>query len=170
VLFLTTVILAALQSPTTIQLVPLTDQQIEEAIALGQRGDVPVARARSLDFDVFVEGPVGRIAAAAQKASKELRPFTKANVTEAMQEPRYRVYLVSLTNHDARSTPNHIVLMPRGAKAVGDAIQPIRENGRVIVWEAFFDRLPADDFDVVVAASSGQRHYKIDAKARAQIR
>jgi hypothetical protein len=130
------------------QVPPLTDSQLDEAIALGKTGDVPIALVGRMlgiskgDFDVFVEGPMGRIAAAAEHATKQLRPFSRADVTTEMKEPVYRV-VVRRTEHASRyPMPKHIVMMPRKTKDLNQAIQPVREPGRMEVWEAFFDRLP----------------------------
>lgn len=108
---------------------PLTADQISEAIALGSKGDVPIALVGRMlgiskgEFDVFVEGPMGRIAAAADSSFKQLRPFTAAHVTDEMKEPRCRVIL-RRTEHTSRySTPKHIVLMPRRTKDLEQAIQ-----------------------------------------------
>jgi hypothetical protein len=41
--------------------------------------------------------------------------------------------------------------MPPKVKKLDSEIQPVREPGRSTVSEAFFDRLPDGEFDVVVA-------------------
>ena len=158
------------------QLAPLSNDQVSEAIALGKKGDVPIALVGRIlgiskgDYDVFVEGPMGRIAAAADRATKQLRPFTPTDVTAEMMEPLYRVAL-QRTEHASRfPTPKHIVLMPRKTKDLDLAIQPVRESGRTSAWEAFFERLPDGEFDVVVATSDGTQRYSVDAKARQKIR
>jgi hypothetical protein len=70
----TAAVVIALATPVFAQLAPLTDAQIDEAITLGKKGDVPIALVGPMlgiskgDFDVFIEGPMGRIAAAAEAA------------------------------------------------------------------------------------------------------
>lgn len=174
--FVANALVALAFGPLSAQVSPLTEQRIDEAIALGKKGDVPIALVGRMlgiskgDFDVFVEGPVGRIAAAAQRATKQLRPFTHSDVTSEMKDPLYRVAL-QRTEHASRlPTPRHIVLMPRKTKDLELAIQPVRESGRTSIWEAFFDRLPDGEFDVVVATDDGTQRYNVDAKARQKIR
>ena len=160
------------------QLPALTDQQIEEAIALGKNKSAPVARAEpGRDFDVYIEGPIGRIAAAAEKASKERRPFDKSNVTDLMKEPVYRVYLVETKSASSRQTiPGHIVLITREFKYIEAALQPIRQTGRVLetgrvyVSEAYFDRLPEGELDVAVGTNDGLQRFRVDATERQKIR
>jgi len=59
----------------------LTEAQIDNAIALGKAGRAPIAMAGRFlglskgDVDVFIDGPISRIASAAQQATKQLRPF-----------------------------------------------------------------------------------------------
>jgi hypothetical protein len=145
-------------------------------IALGKRGDVPIALVGRIigvskgDFDVFVEGPMGRIAAAAEGAFKQLSPFTRADVTESMKESLHRVVIRETEYASHHPTPKHIVLMPRKSKDLEQAIQPTREPGRGAVCEAFFDRLPEGEFDVVVATSDGAQRYNVEARARQKIR
>lgn len=158
------------------QIAPLTDEQIAEAIALGKKGDVPVALAGRFlgiskgDFDVFIEGPEGRIADAAEHAFRQMRQFTEADVTPEMKEPLYLVFIQPTRDAARRPTPTHIVLMPRHVTDVASAIQPVREPHEDAVWQAAFDRLPPGDFDVVVATSDGIERYNVDGKARQKIR
>lgn len=83
---------------------------------------------------------MGRIATAAESATKQLRPFTRENVTTEMKEPVYRV-LVQHAEHADFAMAQHIVLMPKGSKNLDDAIQPVRESPRLVTG-AYFDRLP----------------------------
>jgi hypothetical protein len=119
---------------------------------------------------VYIEGPIARIAAAAAGASKQLRPFTSADVTQSMTEPVYRVLIRYTENAAHHPTAKHIVLMPRKTKDLEQAIQPVRESGRIQVSEAFFDRLPLGELDVVVATSADVQRYSVDMKARQRIR
>ena len=73
----------------------LTDQQVQDAIELGRANTVPIVQVATIlgvstgDFDVYIEDPVARIAAAASAAFKQYRPFTANNVTNEMKAPLY---------------------------------------------------------------------------------
>jgi hypothetical protein len=168
-------VLIALVAPGVAQVAPLTDEQIDEAIALGKKGDVPIALVGRMlgiskgDFDVFIEGPMGRIAAAAEAATKQLRPFTRANVTAEMKDPVYRVLLQRSEHASGFAFAQHVVLMPKGSKNLEDAIQPVRESLRLLTG-VYFDRLPDGEFDVVVATSKETQRYNVTSKARQKIR
>lgn len=160
--------------PVAAQLVSLTDEQVDEAIALGKKGDVPIiAVGRDFgvskgSFDVFIEGPIGRIATAAEQATKQLRPFTRDNVTAEMKEPLLRVILKHAEGGEY-AVAQHVVLMPRKSKNLDDAIQPVRESPRLFSG-AYFDRLPEGEFDVVVVTTKGTERYDVNSKARENIR
>ena len=166
-------VFVALGTPVLAQLAPLTDAQIEDAIALGKKGHVPGALAGRFlgiskgDFDVVILGPMGRIADAASGAAKELRPFTRADVTPEMTAPVYQVF-IHHTQGGAWAYPEHIVLMPRGSKNLDDAIQPVRDSLRQSS-DAYFDRLPDGEFDVVIATSKGMQRYNVTMKDRQKI-
>ena len=127
------------------QLPGLTDGQIDEAIALGKHGNVVVPLVGRIlgiskgDFDVFIEGPMARIALAAEQATKQLRPFARANVTAEMKEPLYRVIAERAEHANGPVFVQHVVLMPKGSKNLEEAIQPVRET-RLSV-STYFDRL-----------------------------
>src|SRR5579862_8935786 len=75
---------------------PMTDAQVADAVALGKSGTVPVVHVgKSRDFDVFIEGPVTRIAKAAARALKQLRPFDAKDVTARLRAPDYVVTVLS---------------------------------------------------------------------------
>ncbi len=63
----------------------------------------------------------------------------------------------------------HIVLQPKGAKGMDGVVQPVKEDRRM-VREAFFDRLPDGEFDVVLATSGGTQKYNVSQKNRERIR
>src|SRR5438552_13034642 len=71
----------------------LSEDQIAEAIALGTAGDVPLVKVSgwASHYDVYIEGPVARIAAAAREATRLYRPFDQSNVTDDMAERSYRI-------------------------------------------------------------------------------
>jgi hypothetical protein len=159
----------------------LSDAQVTEAIELGRAGNVPVVHVGTFlgvtqgDFNVFIEGPVARIAAASSKAFREYCPFDITNVTPDMKAAIYRVVFEReyRTGYSASlSTPvgdvKHVVLQPKRAKGMDGVIQPIREE--IGFNQAFFDRLPDVDFDVVIVAESTTQRFGVDAKDRGKIR
>lgn len=99
----------------------VSDTQIAEAIALGKKGIVPIVRVTAFlcDFDIFIQGPVARIAAAAQKATRQFRPFEPANVTAEMAAV---VYTIEARQKECggRVYASRIVLQPRGAEGLDD--------------------------------------------------
>ena len=70
----------------------LSDEQIQQAIEMGRTGKLPVVQVGTIlgvskgDFDVFIEGPIARIAEAASNAFRQYRPFDATNVTPEMKE------------------------------------------------------------------------------------
>jgi hypothetical protein len=117
----------------------LSDQEIQRAIEMGRARNVPIVQVGTIlgiskgDFNVFIEGPIARIAAAASSAFREYRPFEMTNVTPEMKEPVYRVifkrdYDSSRYSRTPIGGVTHVVLQPRRAKGMDGAVQPIREN------------------------------------------
>jgi hypothetical protein len=150
----------------------LSDQEVTDAIELGRAGNVPIPQVGTFlgaskgDFNVYVEGPVGRIAAAASKAFKQLRPFGLNNVTNEMRARVYRVFAERDYSAGRRVGPvQHIVLQPKGTKGLDAAFQPLRESGD----SAYFERFPEGEFDVVIATASGIQRYNVSLKDRARI-
>jgi hypothetical protein len=154
---------------------PLTDEQVAAAVALGKAGMVPVVHVgASRDFDVFITGPVGRIAAAAADAAKQFRPFELGNVTGEMKEPTFVVTVLS-TYNSRYLAPARIVLQQKGAQGVDGVIQPLSEgqtlDRTLIGHDAMFGRLPDGEFNVVVVTTDGlQQRFAVPAQLRAQIR
>jgi hypothetical protein len=155
---------------------PLSDQQIKEAIELGRSGKVPIVQVGTFlgvtkgGFNVWIEGPIGRIAAASERAFRQYRPFDVKDVTDEMKAPLYRV----IAERDERggnrvAFVQHIVLQPKGAKGMDGVIQPVKEDRR-LVGGARFDRLPDGEFDVVIATPSGAQKYNVSLKQRERIR
>ncbi len=168
---LTFLLVLALQS-----LEPRSDQQIREAIELGRAGKVPIVQVGTFlgvskgDFKVWIEGPIARIAAAAERAFKQYRPFDVSDVTDEMKAPLFRVIAEKGESSGNRILfVQHIVLQARRAKGMEGVIQPVKEDRRM-VREAFFDRLPAGEFDVVLATSGGTQRYNVSLKKRERIR
>jgi hypothetical protein len=138
---------ARLRKSAAIQtLEPLTEQQIEQAIELGRSGKVPIVQVGTFlgvskgDFNVWIEGPIARIAAASERAFKQYRPFDVKDVTDEMKAPLYRV----IAERDERGGNRavfvqHIVLQPKGAKGTDAVVQPVNQ-GRHPVQEAHFDQ------------------------------
>ncbi len=153
----------------------LPDDQIAKAIALGKAGNVPVVKVSKFggDFDIYIAGPVARIAAAANEATKRYRPFDLTNVTPDMAAPVY-----SVTVHRAmsaeRTMAEHIVLQPKGAQCTDGAIQPLTPSDprlrMAALFEHRFDRLPDGDFQVVVVKGDRPQIYAVSPKDRAKIR
>jgi hypothetical protein len=147
----------------------LSVTQIEEAIALGKNGKIPVHRVSRFlgDFDLFIDGPVARIAAAAVAATREYKPFDAAQVTSEMAEVLYRVRVEP--KDDIRSRflgVKNIVVQPRGAKGMDGVIQPLKLSYDY----AIFDRFPDGEFQIVVVGRDGPQTYPVSLKDRAQIR
>jgi hypothetical protein len=152
----------------------LTDSQVSAAIALGKAGTVPVVQvAASRDFEVWITGPVGRIAAAAAKAAKRPRPFEPVDVTPEMKAPSYIVTVLA-TRSGRYLAPRHIVLQPTGAKATDGAIQPLSEvenlDSPLVGHDATFASLPPGDFEVVVVTTDGSQRFAVSQEQRARIR
>jgi hypothetical protein len=153
---------------------PLTDEQVAAAVALGQAGLAPAVHVgASRDFDVFIRGPVGRIAAAAADAVKQFRPFEPGNVTGEMRAPNFVVTVLSAYN-SRYLAPTRIVLQPKDAKGIEGMIQPLSEgqtlDRTLIGHDATFDRLPDGEFNVVVVTTDGSQRFAVPAQLRAQIR
>jgi hypothetical protein len=168
------VIVAALSGAVVAQQ-PLTDKQVAAAIVLGKAGTGPAVRVgASRDFEVFIRGPVGRIAAIAADAAKRFRPFEAADVTAEMRAPTYVVTVLS-TFTSQYLAPARIVLQPKGAKGVEGVIQPTSVGqtfDRMLLGrDATFARLPEGDFDVVVVTPDGvSQRFAVPARLRAQVR
>ena len=153
----------------------LTDEQVATAIALGKAGTAPFVRVgASRDFEVFIRGPVGRIAAVAADAVRQLRPFEPGNVTAEMRAPTFLVTVLS-TRSGQYLRPSHIVLQPKDAKGVEGVTQPLSEgqtfDRTLLGLDATFNRLPENELNVVVVAPDGsQQRFAVTAQQRAQIR
>ncbi len=154
---------------------PLTDAQVREAIALGQADKIPIVQVGTFlgvskgDFNVFIEGPMARIAGAAAAAFRQYRPFDVTHVTDAMKAPLYRVFLRE-SRVNSRAFPTRIVLQRKRARGMDGVIQPIREPERGFAFDAAFDQFPDGDFDVVVVTSQGEQRYDVSPSAREKIR
>ena len=153
---------------------PIADEQVAAAIALGKAGTVPVVQvAASRDFEVWITGPVGRIAGAAAKAAKELRAFEPADVTPEMKASNY-VVTVLATRSGRYLAPMHVVLQPIGAKGGDGVIQPVSEEenleSTLIGHDVTFARFPPGDFDVVVVTTDGSQRFAVSREQRAKIR
>jgi hypothetical protein len=170
----TALLVVALSAVASAQL-PLTDEQVVAAIALGKSGMAPVVHVgTSRDFDVSLKGPVGRIAALAADAVKQLRTFEPADATTQMRAPTFVVTVLS--TYDSRYlAPARIVLQPKDAKGLEGVIQPLTEEQTLdrlaLGHDATFGRLPDGEFDVVVVTrDESQQRFAVTAQMRAQIR
>jgi len=161
-------------SATTASAQDVTEAQINEAIALGKAGNVPIVKISkwSADFDIYIAGPVARIAAAARDATKHYKPFTRDDVRSDDVQPFYVIRVTRRLSADPVLI-GHIVLQPKGAQGVDGAIQPLKPRtfGRSL-YEFRFDHLPEGDGDFQIVVVSGDRPevFTVSAKDRARIR
>ena len=143
----------------------LTNEQMNDAIALGKNGKIPIVRVTSFlgDFEIYISGPIARIASAAAAATQDYRPFDVSNVTDEMKANAYyvRVKRSDIGMREAK----RVVLQPKGAKGMEGVIQPIRESE----WSATFDRLPDGEFQVVVVTDDRPQKYTVSVKEHAKI-
>lgn len=153
----------------------MTDDEIAEAIAVGKSGTVPILKVGRLvsDFDVYIAGPVARIAAAANDATRRYRPFDATNVKADMSARVFAITVHRASNGE-RTMAEHVVLQPKGAKGMDGAIQPLASENRVgrmaSLFEWRFDRLPDGDFQVVVMKGDRPQLFTVSSKDRAKIR
>jgi hypothetical protein len=153
---------------------PLTDDQVAQAIALGQAKTVPTVHVgASHDFDVYIDGPVARIGKAAARAAKQLRPFEVKDVPASLRSPGYVVTVLSTAN-GLYLAARHIALQSKGATGADGLVQSIAEDGDVdstlVGREATFDHVPEGEFDIVVATLDADQRFAVTAAMRAQIR
>lgn len=73
--------------------------------------------------------------------------------------------LITRVMSDCPGGVQRIVLQPKGAKGLDDVVQPIRESG----YEAYFDRLPDGEFDVVVVTTNSTQKYGVSLRDRAKL-
>jgi hypothetical protein len=149
----------------------LTEQQVNDAIALSKSGTVPTVQVGTFlgmskgDFDVFIDGPVARIASAAAAATKQYRPFDASKITRDMMAPVYTVRVRHAKDSHTFASEKHIVLQPKGSKGMDDVIQPTREIGGM----ATFDHFPEGEFQVIVVTNAAPQSYTVSNKDRAKI-
>jgi hypothetical protein len=162
--------LIGLQGTLSAEQGSLSDDQVAAAIALGHQ-DVDLSvrvgtfTTRSVVCSVIMDGPVARIAAAAQAAFKEYRQFIAGNVTAPMRAQTYNVNVAGDRLRGSCSA-RHIVLQPVGARGLEGVIQPVHEG----LDGAVFDHLPDGDFHIVVALSSGEApKIRVSSKDRAKL-
>jgi len=157
----------------------ISDEQVRNAIEMGRRGDVPIVQVGTIlgvsrgDFNVFIEGPIARIAGAALSAFRQYKPFDSTHVTPKMKEAVYRViFKQDYDSASYRSRPvgsvKHVVLQPRRAKGMDGVIQPLREN--VENGQAFFDRFPEGEFDVVIVTENEVQKFNVSPKQRERVK
>jgi hypothetical protein len=114
-------------------------------------------------------------------------PFDASRVTPDMVAPDYRVW-VQYTNIARRDVNvRRVVLRPADAPPSSAAIHPVRESPRPqltlgpipahgiitdVRWrwhEWIFDRLPPNDFHVVLETSAGQQRLTVTHSVRARL-
>lgn len=141
--------------------------QVARAIDLGRRGqDLSVhlgaVNSRDTACTVNIDGPMARIVNAVRTATREYKPFTVDNVAAPM---RAQTYTVSIRAARGRCFARHIVLQPVGAELEG-VVQPLKEDGE----HAEFDRLPDDEFNVIIVLTSGETpRAPVSARDRANL-
>src|SRR5437868_11372197 len=107
----------------------LTDAQIKDAIALGRScREIPLLMkvgSQRGDFDVFIEGPIARIAIQAAAAAQIRRPFDASMVTRQMAAPTFRIWTQYTTRGRRTVSVNRIVLQAVRATGGNEVIQPV---------------------------------------------
>ena len=165
---------------------PLTDTEIRDVVALGTScGEVPLVKVTDPrgDFDVFIEGPVARVAIQAAAAAQMRRPFDASMVTPEMTEPTFRVWLQYTLYGRRTISVDDVVLQPAGRNGARDAMRPFRQQPFELTighlpahgivdavrfrWTQWtFDRLPAGPFDVILSTTAGVQRYTVTDKDR----
>ncbi len=96
------------------------------------------------------------------------------NVTDAMKAPLYRVFFRRTENSRGRFVRvERIALQPKGAKGMDGVVQPFKGGSDADLRyssEAYFDRFPNCEFDVVLATTGAPQKYNVSKKQRAKIR
>lgn len=174
---------------------PAAAQALSEALIAEAMKDVKAKTFERVQiginqYEIVIVGPLGRIARAAQLAERELKPFTRTDVTDDMLAPMVRISVWPDKPTDMRYVPppvSNIVIMPKGVTDVSKAIQPIKKEsvpqewgnalGAKVASEAMIadfnlDDLPAGEFDIVVgcACRGGPPRATVKAKDRQKIR
>lgn len=147
-------------------------------------------------FDVYVEGPVGRIMRTAGEAKKKYQPFTEADVTEEMLAPTLSLVATPQAptfsgGSWTRTAPaDHVVLKRKDAKGdnPADVLQPTSHEFLPATWSnaiggkwecqgiaatfdlAAFKAMSGDEIDIVVVTGAGERRCKIGKKDRIALR
>jgi len=149
----------------------LSNAEIDAAIELGRRAEVPAVRAGGRgDFEVVIIGPVARIAQTAAEAFREYRPFSRDHVSADMRTLVYTVFIRRSESPRQISRVRRIVLQRRGAQGMEDVIEPRPSELVGVITEASFDRLPDGAFDVVVVTGAGEQRYGVSDEQRQRIR
>lgn len=108
----------------------MTPELIREAIAVGQADkEAGAHRLKTKGINVgFFTTPFSRVALAARRAKALYKPFTEADVTPEMTVPQLEVYAgsvsVSAPLPPGIANVQTVLIMPKGSKDVGAAIQP----------------------------------------------
>ena len=153
---------------------PLTQAQVDQALGWGKSGEMlPVSvRNATPDFDLWIEGPVNRIAALVHSFHPSWSAKT-GMVTDAQLPSENAKRLVAQgyvvrADYGERGrravTLSAIALQSRGTS---HTIRPVRDDG----FSTFtFDRLPDGDFTVIVTTNVGPQRYMVSNTVRATIR
>jgi hypothetical protein len=170
----------------------IPDTDIEAAIRQGlasKRAEVVVTHA--WQFTLVLEGPLIRIQREAADAAKSDKPFTRADVTDAMLAPTVLITAVpdrpTYGKHGWAVTPpaTTIVLQPKGTRASAISIHPTGSelfpmewgnatgatfHGQAVAASFNLRDLPVGDFEIIVVTEGEERRATVKGKNRAQIR
>jgi len=158
---------------------PLAPQELAQAIALGQRCQAPIVRLSSSrgDFELYLESPFARVALVSAAARVMHQPLDAPGVKQAMR-PGYRIWFVptpgapfapAVTNVTVRFRSGEIT--PVGEHDERFFLGTVPSHGiiealRARFPEFEFDRLPPDNFVVLVGTSSGTQTFTVSQRDR----
>ena len=167
----------------------LTETQVKEAAALGKAcGDVPIAKvgAKGGDFNVFIEGPFARIALHAAAARHMHQPtfgVYRPESAEMWSASDYRIWAQYTLEGRRTVSVDHVVLQEAGKHGMHAVILPVRDRPFQLTvghlpahgivnevrfgnWEWTFDRIPVNEFHVILETSAGVQRYRVTARDR----
>src|SRR2546428_2742102 len=185
------------QSPPSTSV--LTDDQVAAAInavkpARWKSLFVEAKGPFGANYTVLIQGPLGRTMDLAREAYESYKPFSVRDVPKGATE---RAITVTILPHSGpRVSINNVVLLPVGVTSRDAAVQPIGKGETLLqkqfvldqlprTWNPGYasyiqgvplrlrfaeDALPVGDFQIVVAADTGEVRYMVKAQDRERIR
>ncbi len=170
----------------------LSDAQIAEAIADTKAQQFQTVSVSAGPYNVVIGGPMTRVNAAARRAAKDLKPFTRADVTDEMAGPFVRITAwpdkptySKYSGWTVTPAATNVVLLPKGVTDVTKAVQPSSKEpfpqewgnalgakfeGQGMTADFNLADLPAGEFDVVVGCNCArQARGTVKAKDRPKI-